>query len=337
MAQAMVADDREFMRGADISSLVEVEAAGAKFYNLDGRQGNLLSILKSHGFNWIRLRVWTRQDGRLVAEDSLKLARRAKRAGFKLLVDFHYSDTWADPEKQTTSAIWSGLDEKELAYAVEDYTRRACERFIAAKARPDAVQIGNELNNGFLWPRGKIWGAGEKIGGMGGFIGLLKAASRGVRAADKDAKIVIHLADGGDNALYRSIFDPLTAVGVDFDLIGLSFYPYWHGEARTLKANLEDLSARYGKKLVVVETAYAWTKQWGDGKTNVFPVNNEASVEIQRAKVREVVEAVKSVKGGAGVFYWEPAWLPNDKGGSPWENQALFDFRGHAIPSIDIW
>jgi len=327
------------MRGTDVSSLAQVEAAGGRFFDLDGRPADLFKILKRHGFNWIRLRVWTRPKGKLVDDGVLELARRAKKEGFKLLVDFHYSDTWADPEKQNAPAMWAGLAAEEKVAAIEDYTRRAIEKFASAGARPDAVQIGNELNNGFVWPDGKIWGSrGEKVGGMEGFVALLKAAAKGARAAGKEIRLVVHLAEGGDNAKCRAMLEPLAAAGVDFDMIGLSFYPYWHGEAAGLKANMEDLTKRFGRPVAVVETAYAWTKEHGDDKTNVFPVDgNEASVEMQRAKVREVVEAVRAVEGGAGVFYWEPAWLPNAHEGSTWENQTLFDFKGRALKSIDLW
>lgn len=330
---------RGFMRGADVSSLAQVEASGGRFFDLDGRPADLFKILKRHGFNWIRLRVWTQPKGKLVDDGVLELARRAKKEGFKLLVDFHYSDSWADPGKQRCPAVWEGLSAEEKVAAIEDYTRRAIAKFASGGARPDAVQLGNETNNGFVWPDGKIWGGGsEKAGGMEGFVALLKAAAKGARAAGKDMKTIVHLAEGGDNAKCRAVLDPLAAAGVDFDMIGLSFYPYWHGKTAGLKANMEDLAKRFGKPVAVVETSYAWTKGHGDAKTNVFPVDgNEASVEIQRSKVREVVDAVRAVEGGAGVFYWEPAWLPSDREGSPWENQALFDFKGRALPGIGIW
>ena len=177
----------DFIRGVDISSLSDIERAGGKFYDDDGSEKDLFYILKSHGVNWIRLRVWNKPvngGGSNSIETDIPLAKKAKDAGFKLLIDFHYSDFWADPAKQYMPEEWKGLNEKELNAAVEEFTRDSLKKFIAAGARPDMVQIGNELNNGFMWPLGKIWGdKGEKVGGFAGFTKLLQSAARGVRSA----------------------------------------------------------------------------------------------------------------------------------------------------------
>lgn len=351
----------DFMKGVDISSLADIESAGGKFYNAAGQEEDLFKILKDNGVNWIRLRVWNNPtiDGQpygggnnSVATD-IPLAKRAKDAGLKLLIDFHYSDTWADPGKQNMPQDWVKLNAKQLNAAVEKFTRESLEAFISAGARPDAVQIGNELNNGFMWPLGKIWGnEGEKVGGMEGFIALLKSASKGVRAAENGGdpmKIIVHLADGGNNELYRAIFDPLKNAKLDYDIIGLSFYTYWHGSCIDLKKNLMDLSKRYGKELCVMETAYAFTKDDGDDQGNVFMVYSGdtdgyiPSVQGQATAVRDVINTVASVKGGAGVFYWEPAWIPvtgaglSATEGDTWENQGMFDYSGRALPSLAVW
>lgn len=226
--------------------------------------------------------------------------------------------------------------------------------FINAGARPDAVQIGNELNNGFMWPIGKIWASdkSEKVGGFSSFLGLLKSASNGVRAAEKGGskiKIIIHLADGGKNELYRNIFDEVTKAKVDYDILGLSFYTYWHGSCRDLKRNMQDLHERYGKEMAVVETAYGFTTEDGDEQGNVFMVysgDNDGylpTVQGQATAVRDVISTVAGVPGGVGVFYWEPAWIPA-KGaglsadeGNTWENQCMFDFDGKVLPSMAVW
>lgn len=364
----------DFMRGVDISMLSDVEAAGGVYYNSRGEKTDLFDILRESGVNWIRLRVWNNPtyacdvrdaDGTVIARKGdaygggnnsvatdLALARRAKDAGFKVLLDFHYSDTWADPGKQPMPQDWAGLSARRLNAAVKRFTRDSIEQFVAAGATPDAVQIGNELNNGFLWPHGKIWGAaGERVGGFKGFTALLSSASRGVRAANggDGIKIVIHLADGGKNDLYRTVFDQVTRAKVDYDIIGLSFYTYWHGGVADLRSNLEDLSKRYGKPLVVVETAYAFTEENGDDAGNVFKTYSDEehgyvpSVQGQATAVRDVIAAVASVRGGAGVFYWEPAWIPvrgaglSATEGNTWENQAMFDFAGRALPSLAVW
>lgn len=366
----------DFMRGVDISALRDVETHGGKFYGHDGKQADIFQILKESGVNWIRLRVWNNpvyesdvrdSKGKRIAKKGEKygggnnsldvdveIAKRAKAAGLKLLVDFHYSDTWADPGKQNMPQDWKGLSEGELNAAVERFTRESLDTFSKNGAKADAVQIGNELNNGFMWPIGKIWAypdPAEKVGGMDSFINLLKSASKGVRSADggDSMKIVVHLADGGKNELYRSIFDPIKKAGLDYDIIGLSFYTYWHGSPSDLKANLEDLSSRYGKALAVVETAYAFTEEDGDSQGNVFLTYSDdksgyvPSVQGQATAVRDIIAAVAGVKGGCGVFYWEPAWLPvkgaglSSTEGNTWENQGMFDYKGRALPSLAVW
>ena len=272
----------DFMMGVDISSLADIEKAGGKYYNANGKAEDLFKILKDNGVNWVRLRVWNNPtyaadlydwEGKLIAKKGqaygggnnsvkvdLDLAKRAKAAGFKLMIDFHYSDTWADPGKQNMPQDWVGMSYAEIENAIEKFTADSLKEFIDAGARPDAVQIGNELNGGFIWPVGKTWANdGEKIGGMKEFTKLLNRASAGVRKAENGGdkiKIVIHLADGGDQELYKYVFDEVKKAKVDYDIIGLSFYTYWHGRDADLKANLEMLSKRYGKELAVVETAY---------------------------------------------------------------------------------
>lgn len=366
----------DFMRGVDISALHDIEANGGKYYGHDGKQADLFEILKTSGVNWIRLRVWNNptyaedlkdSKGKRIAKKGekygggnnsvdvdLDLAKRAKDAGFKLLVDFHYSDTWADPGKQNMPQDWKNLSESELNAAVEKFTKESIDKFTAYGAKPDAIQIGNELNNGFMWPIGKIWAypdPKEKVGGMDSFIKLLHSASKGVRSANggNDMKIIVHLADGGKNDLYRSIFDPLAKANLDFDIIGLSFYTYWHGSTEDLKANLEDLSKRYGKEMAVVETAYAFTEEDGDNQGNVFLTYSDdshgyvPSVQGQATAVRDIIAAVASVNGGCGVFYWEPSWLPvkgaglSATEGNTWENQGMFDFKGRVLPSLNVF
>ncbi|EID86337.1 Arabinogalactan endo-1,4-beta-galactosidase [Treponema sp. JC4] len=354
----------DFIRGVDISSLSDIEKAGGKFYNDDGKEEDLFKILKDHGVNWIRLRVWNNPvngGGSNSVETDIPLAKRAKDAGFNLLIDFHYSDFWADPAKQYMPEEWKGLNEKQLNAAVETFTRESLKKFIAAGARPDMVQIGNELNNGFMWPLGKIWGdKGEKVGGFEGFTKLLQSASRGVRSAqgslldkvlgkDQKIKIVVHLADGCDNGLYHTVFDQVTKAKIDFDVIGLSYYNYWHGSTAQLKQNMNDLSKVYGKELCVMETAYAFTEDDGDAQGNVFQIysgENEGylpSVQGQATAIRDVMNVVAAVPNGLGVFYWEPAWIPvkgaglSKTEGDTWENQGMFDFKGRALPSLSVW
>ncbi len=370
---ASLSDD--FMMGVDISSLSDIEKNGGKYFNREGKVDDLFNILKDSGVNWIRLRVWNNPvyekdvydaEGKLIAKKGqaygggnnsvkvdLDMAKRAKAAGFKLMVDFHYSDTWADPGKQNMPQDWKNLSRAELENAVEKFTYESLKAFEDAGARADAVQIGNELNSGFMWPHGKLWtNSGEDIGGMEEFLKLLTRASAGVRKAEAGGdkiKIVIHLADGGDQELYKWIFDDVKKAKIDYDVIGLSFYTYWHGKASDLKANLEMLAKRYGKEMAVVETAYGYTEDDADNQGNNFMIFSEtddgykASVQGQATAVRDIIDTVASVKGGVGVFYWEPAWIPvkgaglSATEGATWENQGMFDFKGRVLPSMDVW
>lgn len=346
----------DFMRGVDVSMLYEIEKNGGKYYNARGEEADLFSILKESGVNWIRLRVWNKpvQGGGSNSVDvDIPLAKRAKDAGFKLLVDFHYSDWWADPAKQTMPKDWENLSFSQLCDAVEKFTRESIDAFTKAGAEPDAIQIGNELNSGFMWPLGQLWSndPNVKIGGMKNFTTLLTRASNGVRSAQNGGKmkIIIHLANGGDQNLYKWIFDEVKKAKVDYDIIGLSFYTYWHGSINDLKANLEFISKRYGKEIAVVETAYGFTEEDGDDQGNVFLVYSDKehgyvpSVQGQATAIRDVIAAVSSVKGGTGVFYWEPAWIPvkgagvSSKEGDTWENQCMFDFKGRVLPSLNVF
>ncbi|HUI70092.1 MAG TPA: glycosyl hydrolase 53 family protein, partial [Spirochaetia bacterium] len=296
---------KSFIMGADVSMLDQLERAGAVFSDENGKKGDCLAILKAGGVNWIRLRIWNDpvnakdvvENGKLLSKAGdpvgggnddlaayIRIAKRAKKLGLKVMVDFHYSDFWADPSKQTMPKAWVGLDLDALKKALYRFTDTSLKAMAAAGVRPDMVQIGNEIDNGFLWPVGKLYPSGdEQVGGMGAFINLLKEASRAVRANDPNAKakpgsaayarrmkIVIHLSSGGDQALYRKTFDPIVAAGVDFDIIGLSFYPYWHGTIDDLSGNMAMLASRYKKEMIVAETAYAWTTDDADGFPNAF-------------------------------------------------------------------
>lgn len=363
-----------FMLGADVSTLEEVERHGGRFSTASGQPASALQLLRAAGFNWARLRLWhtpvnasdvfegdrrVSRAGEPVGggnnglELSIRLAQRAKAQGLKLLLDLHYSDFWTDPGQQRKPAAWAQLKGEALQQAVRAYTAEVLRALHAAGASPDMVQVGNEVNGGMLWPDGKTWQEtpGEVIGGTAAFHALLKAGIAGVRDTDglrggTPLPVMLHLAKGGDNALFRRVFDGFVADGVAFDAIGLSWYPYFHGPIAGLRANLADLSARYGKPLVVVETAYAWTDHNPGGhppvldRERIAASGYAASPQGQIQMLSEVVEAVASVPQGLGVFYWEPAWLAVDGAGwrngdgNGWANQTLFDERGRALPSL---
>lgn len=363
---------QDFIKGVDISMLAQIEEKGGKYYDFDGKSKDLITILKDNGVNWIRLRLWVDPINHLPVIEGEKiisnkgskvgggncdlntviaLSKRVKGAGLKLLLDIHYSDFWADPGKQTKPWEWRNYNEDKLSKEIYIYTKDVLLKLKKSGIIPEMVQIGNELNNGMLWPEGKIWATSsdEKVGGMKSFIKLLKKASKAVREIAPKTKIAIHLADGGNNSLYREIFDPITEQGVDFDIIGLSYYPYWHGPMSDLSYNLKDLSSRYKKELVIMETAYGYTTEDGDSQGNVFKVYNDEiggylpTIQGQATVVRDVFSTIANVDGGLGVFYWEPDWIPvpgagwRTGEGSNWENQAMFDFEGKVLPSIKVF
>jgi arabinogalactan endo-1,4-beta-galactosidase len=370
-----------FMMGADVSMLDRIESLGGRYYDAAGKAGDCLAILEANGVNWIRLRIWNdpvnKEDqvegGKVLSKAGdpvgggnddlaafIRVAKRAKKLGLKVEADFHYSDFWADPGKQPMPAAWKGLKLEELEKELYRFTDSSLKAMRAQGAMPDMVQVGNEVDNGFLWPMGQLYAssAAETVGGMDSFAALLKEAVRAVRDNDpakaspaKRVKVMIHASNGGDNANFRKLLDPLVQRGVDFDVIGISFYPYWHGKVADLEANMADLSTRYGKEMVVAETAYAWTLDNGDDFPNSFGPGSDrlggyrASPQGQASALCDIIAAVAGAPGGKGIgiFYWEPDWIPVQGAGwrtgegNNWENQALFDFGGKALPSLKVF
>lgn len=357
----------DFIMGADVSMLAQIEASRGRYYDR-GVERDCLEILQDHGVNWIRLRIWndpTDEDGKPLGggnndlDKTVEIAARAKALGLKFLLDFHYSDWWADPQKQNIPKAWVGLDPDDLNQAVYGYTAEVVQTLADADAMPDMVQIGNEVNGGMLWPAGKTWAQGsEEVGGYDGFAELLKQGIQAVRDSDpnsadpeKRVRIAIHLADGGNNELYRSVFDELTARGVDFDVIGLSYYNFWHGPMERFISNMNDVSERYQKDVVVLETAYAYTLEDSDRYPNFLGGGDKdigdykPTVQGQATAIRDVMLAVAKVPNdrGLGIFYWEPEWIAVEGAGwaagqgNAWENLAMFDFDGDALPSIDVF
>jgi len=357
----------DFIMGADVSMLSEIEKNGGKYFDA-GVEGDALEIMKSHGVNWIRLRIWNDPTGvngsplgggNNDLQRTVEIATKAKSLGLKFLLDFHYSDWWADPGKQNMPKAWKDLDADQLGQAVYDYTAEVIQTLADADAMPDMVQIGNEVNSGMMWPAGKTWSeGGEVVGGYDGFADLLSKGIQAVRDNDpnKDdpqnkVKIAIHLADGGNNDLYHTVFDALTERNVDFDVIGLSYYSFWHGPLNRFAENMIDISERYGKEVIVLEMAYPYTTDDADGYSNLVGGNAldlggyKATVQGQATAVRDIINAVAQVPNGKGlgVFYWEPEWIAvNGAGwaageGNAWENLAMFDFDGNALPSLDVF
>jgi arabinogalactan endo-1,4-beta-galactosidase len=294
--------------GADVSFLAKCEQDGVVFKE-NGQPIDVLALLREHHYNWVRLRLFHDP----AAADklpndlpyTLALAHRAKAMGFHLLLDLHYSDSWADPGQQPMPAAWKTLKHKQLAQQVYLYTRDTIRTFGVQGLMPDMVQVGNEVTNGMLWPDGKLPDNWDN------FADLLKAGIQGVEAGRAAApsgprpRIMIHIERSGDYDAATWFLDNLIARHVPFDLIGLSYYPFWHGHVGLLGGNLHDLALRYRRPIIVVETAYNWTPGGMAGKKSDFP----ESPEGQLAFLRAVDAAVRAVPGslGQGVFWWEPA------------------------------
>jgi arabinogalactan endo-1,4-beta-galactosidase len=333
------------IRGTDISFTLQEEAAG-KSYRDNGVVQPIERILAARGSNYVRLRVWTAPpSGYSTLQTALALGRRAQRAGLKILLNLHYSDFWADPGKQPTPAAWAGQNLSTLATTVRGYTRDAVQAFERQGSPVSMVQVGNEITSGMLFPLGQIYQSGGEH--WPEFTTLLKAGIAGARDGGAPS-IMVHIDRGGDNGGSRYFYDHILAQGVQFDVIGLSYYPFWHGALSALRANLNDLSTRYGKDLVVAETSYPWTLGNGDGLGNFINSASQlpdgarlpATQSGQAAyfeELRTVLAAVPNGRG-AGFFDWEPGWLPgvgwSPGEGNPNDNLTMFDWSGNALPSL---
>ncbi|MCR4859458.1 MAG: arabinogalactan endo-1,4-beta-galactosidase [Bacteroidales bacterium] len=300
-----VVDFGEYALGADISWVPQQEARGTRFSD-KGVQKDVLEILKDHNFNWVRLRLFVdptaengySPEGFCGLEQTLAMAKRVKAAGMKFLLDFHYSDTWADPGKQFKPASWARSSGSGLEGQVYRYSNEVIKRFIQEGVKPDMVQVGNEVNHGMVWPQGKI-----ENGSYESFAVMIRCASAGVRAADPSIKIMIHIACGGQNEESVAFFDKMIARDVKFDVIGQSYYPKWHGTLDDLRNNVNDLARRYGKPVCVVE------------------------YQEHRKEVNDIVKAIPNGLG-LGTFIWE-ATSPQ------WGN--LFDAQGRTNDNMKIY
>lgn len=318
------------IKGADFSLLPEVRESGQVYYNASGVQEDMLTTFKNAGGNTVRLRLWVDPETPTSGFQSVKeLAEEIKTSGLKLILSVHYSDTWADPSQQTKPAAWNSLSFDQLKTEVYDYTK-----LIADEIRPDYIQIGNEINNGFLWPEGEITNSDQ-------FLSLLKQGIAGARASESHPKIIIHYA-GYNNAVafYTQLGD------LDYDIIGISYYPLWHGKSiPVLKQKLTELSQTFNKKILIAETSYPFTLEWNDQTNNVVGLESqlipgiEASVAGQKEFLNQIKTVSKQIPNGIGFCYWGAEWTAfqgtDATDGSSWENQAFWDFSNTALPVLD--
>ena len=322
----------DYAIGADLSFLRQAEQRGVQFKD-GGVAKPGLQIFQEHGYNWIRLRLFhtPSTQPRPLPNDlayTIALAQDAKARGFKFLLDYHYSDTWADPAKQFLPKAWEGLDHATLVTAVHDYTRDTIAAFREAGVMPDMVQIGNEVTPGMLWPDGKLPENWDN------FADLLKAGIAGVEAGRADAprpRIMIHIEKGGDRERTKYFYDNLLARGVAFDVIGQSYYPWWHGSLLDLRDTLHFMAETYRKEIILVEVAYNWRPTEYLDSPPPFPETPEGQRDFLAA-VHELVLATPHGLG-KGVFWWEPAVPPQTRIAS----RGMFDADGHALPVLTVF
>ena len=326
--------EKAFYRAVDISSLPEIENENLIFYDSNGSEKPFTKILKDHGVNTIRLKLWVHPENPVNGLDAVAaFASRLRDEGFKIWLTVHYSDTWADPGDQETPEAWQNLSLETLKDSVYEYTRK-----VVSRIHPEIIQIGNEVNNGFLHPQGNLHNH------PGQFITLMQEGIRATREHGPDTKIMIHYAgQEGSNNFFT------TVSALDYDLIGLSYYPIWHGKnLDSLRQTLGQLSSAYQKDVLIAETAYPFTLDWNDWTNNIVGLEEQlilpdypATPEGQKAFLREIRSIVEATPRGAGFCYWGAERIAfkgsEATDGSAWENQALFDFENFALPALEVF
>ena len=370
-----ISDD--FYRGMDASAVLALENSGVKYYNFDWEEQDVFMTLAQAGVNYIRLRVWNDPydengngygGGNNDVATAIALGQRATKYGMKVCIDFHYSDFWADPKKQFVPKAWEGMDIEEKSDALYNFTLESLTQLLDAGVDVGMVQIGNEINNGM---------SGETD--VANVRKLLTAGSKAVREAaansGKEILVAVHYTNIDDMKKLDTLLTGLQVKEIDYDIVGLSFYPYWHGTIEDLKNAIIHIRDTYGKKVYVAENAYCYTAEDGDGSANSVEGTDDlaegysASVQGQANEVRDVCAAA-SEAGAEGVFYWEGTWIPvgpadadNSNlwekygsgwassyasgydpkdagqyyGGCSWDNQAMFDFTGHPLASLNVF
>ncbi|MGD1845150.1 MAG: arabinogalactan endo-beta-1,4-galactanase [Salibacteraceae bacterium] len=325
-------ETQELVRALDLSYLPEIEAANVNFLDEGGNPVQLLAYCQERGVNTIRVRLWhTPATAHSGWQEVEAFSRRIHEAGLQLWITLHYSDTWADPNNQQVPQAWQGLDFATLKDRVYEYTQR-----VVATMQPEWLQIGNEINPGFMWPYGNYPAEQEQ------FVALIAEASRAIRATSDQTQIMLHSAGHAE-----ADFLLQTLQAVDYDCMGISYYPKWHGkDLAQLATNLQNLHQKYQKPIMIAETAYPFSLGWNDWTNNIlgwesdlhpdYPASPQGQLDFLLG-VRSTVESLGS-EVGMGYCYWGGEWVaykgPQATNGSTWENQALFDFDLKALP---VW
>ena len=331
----------EFMKGVDLSMLKQVEDTGGLFYE-NGNQIDPIQEFNSKGINTVRLKIWHNPlQNYNDLESVLEMAERVKNAELDLLLDFHYSDTWADPSNQNKPAAWENLNFETLCDSIEQYSRYVITKLKNQNTLPKYVQIGNETDCGFLWPDGYVCGESNNDIQWNKLRDLFMHAIEGVNTAldfEDSLKIISHVSSGGN-----WFFGNLLEEDIPIDILAISYYPMWHGTLADLNQNINMLATQFGKPVLVVETAYPFTLSWNDNTNNILGLETqlldgyEASEEGQFSFLYDLISLVHDNDFGYGICYWAPDWISTSQFGSPWENQALFDFDGQLLDAVSVF
>lgn len=324
-----LADD--FVMGMDASQVLVLEQSGVKYYDFDGKETDVFKILADNGINTIRVRVWNDPfddeghgygGGNCTIDTALEIGKRAMKYNMKLMVDFHYSDFWADPNKQQVPKAWASMKIDEKADALYQYTKESLEKLKAAKVPVSIVQVGNETN-------GKMCGETR----WNTMAKLFSAGSRAIREVMPETLVAVHFANPEKAGRYDDYAGKLNDYYVDYDVFASSYYPYWHGTLQNLSEVLGNIAEKYGKKVMVAETSYAFTTEDTDfsgntiGEASGVTKNYPYTIQGQANSVRDVIETIANTKNGIGVCYWEGTWI--GVGYNSWEeNSALWEQYG---------
>ncbi len=339
LAANLPASTTEFLAGADMSFLNCFESRGL-IYRDHGRAGDALQILKRHGINCIRLRLFTSSAAQAAADPlgyinnlgyTLPLAQRVKSAGLKFMLDFHYSDTWADGGHQVTPDAWTNLNFPQLLQEMRTYNSNCIAAFKAVGAMPDYVQVGNEISSGMLWPVGRVPGTNATV--QWSQLGqLMNAAIEGIReAADANMpKIIVHLDRGADWDATKSFFDNLQRQKVPFDIIGESYYPFFQGPWTNVPACLDNAARRYGKPVMIVETDFPYIKSHG-----YYGILGTTNGQVRF--VETLAPMVKNIPNGlgAGIFWWGTEFQYPSENLGGYGQRSFFDTNGNLLPVAD--
>ena len=370
-----ISDD--FIRGMDASAVLSVENSGATYYNYNGEEQDVFMTLAQAGVNYIRIRVWNDPydengngygGGNNDLPTAIELGKRATKYGMKVCIDFHYSDFWADPKRQHAPKAWADMNVDEKSEALYNYTVDSLTQLLDAGVDVAMVQIGNEINYGM---------SGET--GTAEVMKLLTSGSKAVREIsknyNKDIQIAIHYTRITEPENMNVLVSNLSEYEIDYDVLGLSFYPFWDGTMKNMQSVVKNIRENYGKKVMIAETSYCYTSEDGDGFGNSLVGTDDivegypATVQGQATMIRDVLAAANEA-GAIGVFYWEGTWIPVGEanannsalweefgsgwassyaadydpedaglyyGGCSWDNQAMFDFDGHPLASLNVF